>query len=142
MNVNFTYSQAKAFAEMTGRAWKFILALRADLDIPLGKPFDWADAVDILNGYGYGEVASSDLIVEDVVEEGDIVLVRSNTSFQKKDVAQSLQLLSCEFWMWKYAVGFTANEGIPGVTPHYERNLTTAYKYRREFFSILGNIEW
>jgi hypothetical protein len=126
---------------LTHHFWDFCFALRSRLDIPKGVKFDWTDAKDILNGYGYEDVHSNDIFVESVESVGDIVILDKSLhhmgwnqacTFDSSIVRQALDLMETKFWMMVWAHGTKENK----------KDLNQAYKLRRRFYEILDNCNW
>jgi hypothetical protein len=157
MKTTFTMLQADAYAESHTRAWEFIWELRAALGIPKGIAFDWADALDILNGHGYfpnsnNHVSSKELILGDFSRPDKVsddltwwpgcVIgsfrvkafhgLHSGKIFDASTVRQALQVLQCRHWMLTYAKG---SESVA-------RDLKSAYAHRSQLIFMLDNFEW
>jgi hypothetical protein len=122
------------------------------MNIQEGVPFDWADALDILNGYGYGNVTTCDIFVENVEEDGDLYLLNL---FRPEDIAKplvgpfyrsrimaALRMQANKHWMLRYAHGFKRTNADGIVTGEVKKDLTQAYKLRRALLVALDHYEW
>lgn len=152
MKTVLSLMQADAYAEAHTRSWTFIFALREAVGLEKGQRFDWADAFDIINGYGFenpntGVVLSTD----DILVGGDRKRVDgtefhyvtgscrlatdfwdSKRTFDIDDLRFCLAILQDRYWMLVYSKG----------TEEVSRDLKVAYRFRKSLLERLDNFQW